>query len=82
MNLKTSLEIFEYLWKVEKVTVMAKQVIIKDLENKIIALSDKQGDSTDVVSILKEKENEIDQLRKQLNLPIFQPVHTPELRKS
>ena len=63
-----------------KVTLRAKQVIIKYLEKKI-ALSDKTCDNTHAETILKEKDNEIAHLRKQLNLLTIQPVHTPKLKQ-
>ena len=50
--------------------VKAKQVTLKELGNEIMALSINPIDGSHAKSILKEKDNEIYYLKKQLNIHV------------
>ena len=72
-----ALQISEDLWKEKKITIKTKQVIIKSLEENIMEFSVNRVDSVPATRIFKEKDNEIETLKKKLKIPTAELLQTP-----
>ena len=68
--------------KRERVATKSNRIQINELERKIISLGEDPKNLTIVEDLIKEKGNEIKILKKKLNVPNIQHVHTPELQAS
>jgi hypothetical protein len=65
--------------KQERVATKANRIQINELERKIISLGEDPKNMTVVGDLIKEKDNEINILKKKINVPDVQHVQTPEL---
>jgi hypothetical protein len=63
----------------ERVATKANRIHINELERKIISLGADPKNPTVVGDLIKEKDNKINILKKNLNVPDVQHVQTPEL---
>ena len=69
------------LLKLEEWSTREKQVTIKELEEKIVALISNPNDGQQIKYLIETKYNEIYNLKKQLKIPNVHPVQTTEIRK-
>ena len=65
------MEKFELLWKLDKVVVKEKQVVIKEIERKIISLGVDLVDGSHVNSFIERNDNEIAHVNKKLKMPMI-----------
>jgi len=61
----------------ERVATKANRIQINELERKMISLGEDPKNITVVGYLIKEKDNEIKILKKNINVPIVRHVHTP-----
>ena len=65
--------------KAEKWKTRAKQVTIKEIEEKIVKWTAKLGDDSQFKYLIVKNDNEIVNLKNQQNIPTIHPVQTVEI---